>query len=580
MEKISDIIIEYEKKILYYILKDIRYLTRIFSGNKIKPDSFKDPDIRFIVDAALSNYRQNQTRLVKEELVAFLNAKIATKSITNDRFINILQVLNDVITDEEFTSLKEEQFNRIFNSWLNIEAAPQVRKIIQNNMSSINDFRGIEAISNMQIEFDKIAKPDEHYDAVESIDLLQDVDRQYIDIKDRTDHDKFKNKTVLSGIKKIDDVFNGMEKESGSLTIFIGLIGHGKSTLMMNFSRHQLYAGKKVMIVTLEMPAIQWVRRFNCMDFKMSYTDIIRGDLSDKQLNQTRSKLETRRKDLTGGYKVLFMPSGIYSWKDIVLEVDKRFPGYNPDVWYIDQLSLISTKDYADERRDNALGYITRDIHSFGQRRRIAMGLAAQANRASIVRAKNGKREIDINIENVEDSNKVGAYAENVIAIHKMDDEKALIKIVKQREGESKSVVLRQNLDYATYLDDEDPGFVKVEKTSSIISTDSGLDEIGEEIDPTKDFGEGLDGLLGVPKKEEDKGKIIKDEKTEEKSLDDILFEVSLKETKKEEQEDNQNKEILENQEDVVSGGINRLKKLESDLSNSTRSSFGGLGNV
>ena len=557
VEKDIDVkIIKLEKQILYYLLSDAKHIQYIFNKMKVKTNYFQDFRINMIVKILSDNYDQHQSVLVREELLLHLDTKASAKIINETEFSNVLDVYDDVTHPDKF-DLKDDQFNRIFKDWLEVEASPRAKKIIHKHLPLIES-KGLEGVAAMNEELERtLVKPDQYVSSISSLDLKRDISRQAEDFLDRRDEEKRAGLIgIKTGIKKLDNIFAGFEKKSGSLTLIGGLVGHGKSTLMLNFSLNQCKKkdiAAKVLVVTLEMPDIQWARKLNCIDLQMKYLDFLSGnkkDVSESSAEKFLLGLKDRSENFPGEYKILFIPAEAYSWEDIVGEIDKRFPGYDPDIIYIDQLSLINLGKHSNERRDVALGLVARDIRAYAQTRSVAIALAVQANRSSIQRSKSGEKEIDISIENVEDSNKVGAHADNFIAIHQAGENKVFIKIAKQREGAKKVVCLTANQEFCVFYDETDIDVM------NCLSEEIKLEDFEEDEDETGAVSEmknSLDDAFGIteerePEKKEDKiakSYVPEDENTFlNMTEDDDVFpkEEEIKKENKEQTKENKDK--------------------------------------
>jgi len=459
-EQIEERIIDIEEQILYFILKDKKYIDRIFFIQHIPIEYFQSKDVRKLVEIVYDYYINFKSLLVEDEMNKVVDALYSRKEINNIEQTN-LKILFEEVSSPLFRggTISDEQFNRIFETWLNLESTTPLISILQEGLKIIHTGNGIAAIDKMSKKFREIHRADISMSPIVHLSAFKDIDVQMKDLTDRLKK-KDDEKGIKTGIKSIDRYFSGFEP--GTLTAIGAPVGNCKSTLMLNFSRNQAMAGKKVLVISMEMPAIQWVRKLNSSSTHIEYTDILTGNrnkITDGTVSNFKEFLE-KRSNGEGGYEVVFIPAEVYTWEDIVDEINKQHPHYNADIWYLDQLSLINLSKYGghQQRRDIALGDLAKDIRSTAQLRHIAICMAVQINRAAIKFDPKGERKVDINIENLEDSNKVAAHLDNFFGIHKMDDDKKLsFKIVKQREGESdKTILLHCRLEVCHIGDEDD----------------------------------------------------------------------------------------------------------------------------
>ena len=523
----SDIVVdirisEAEKDILAFLLKDVKYIDDIFKNKKLPLNYFRDPEIKIIVEFILQYYGKYESVLVEDEFLRFNNALLSQKKIDDIKYHNLQMLFDQAAGPFGLKDrLSDEQFNRIFDTWMNAETVPEVQRILDRTLETIQSGRGLEAISQLISEIGSIPLPEKEETHIRALSLVKDIDQQLEDAKERRFNTE-ETTGIPTYISIIDKHFCGFEK--GTLSAVGGMVGHGKSTFLMNFSRNQFLNNKKVLVITMEMPEMQWSRRVNCSTTGIDYTGILTGNtflVPDEDFDTYNNGILNRAK-CNDNYNILFIPAEAYTWKNIVREIEERYEFYHPDIIYIDQLSLIHLGDNTRDRRDVALGDLTRYIRTYAQIKNIPIVIAVQANRASVIRDPKGERKIDINIENIEDSNKISANLDNFLAIWKLSNNKAMLKIVKQREGESDiSVTLSVDWKCGAIRGEEDcKEYVEKFKSVSIEERIKDLDEEDEEREKTIDS---LIDLLTVNESEE----FNKEDKEDvEKDLNDVTNDI------------------------------------------------------
>lgn len=491
--EIKQIIRDYEKQVLHFIQKDIEYIKKIFKSSAVDTKRFSDVNIRKVVEIIVNYYEQHGSLLVKREFENIIDQLQEDKTITEEKHGELLTAYEDA----EFIRLEDDQFNRILKEWISISCIPDVNSIVKKNHEKyLKKGLGMEFIENTRRELDRLYLAKEDRSLIQVFDLDEMIEDQVEDMRKR-------RKENLTGIptyiSKLDEVFMGFE--GGTTTLIGAVTGGGKSTFAMNVSRNifeNMEDPKNVLVISLEMSEKQWFRKYNIMDafyngLHFPYTDVLRGNeknITDEMLEEFEQFLKERKirhKEAGVNYKVVEARANKYTWEEILAEWKRQLPNFKPDIVFIDYLALFKMGEDA-EKRNIALGNLSKDIRAFGQDQNIPMVVIVQANRSSVSRIK-GKREVDIDFENVEGSNLVSADADNFLALITNDNDlsEITIKIVKQREGPKTTVKLRSAFDYCAIYDDEDTkhnaylsgsgGSGEIEGLDDGISLDSDLED-------------------------------------------------------------------------------------------------------
>lgn len=113
-EQIDERITDIEEQILYFILKDKKYIERIFSIQKIPVDYFQDRDVRTLAKMAYEYFIDFKSLLIEDEMNKSLNALFSSKKIDNIR-LSSLKSLFEELSDPLYRggTVHDEQFNRI-----------------------------------------------------------------------------------------------------------------------------------------------------------------------------------------------------------------------------------------------------------------------------------------------------------------------------------------------------------------------------------------------------------------------------------------------------------------------------------
>ena len=472
-----------ESQILYYILTDPKKTDVIFNDSGVKLEYFSEEGNLMVVKEALEYFGKYGKALTKEEFELIFQTKLNRKEINQPKHLAATRAYR--IAKEKEDEITEDQFERILDDFLLVTKTEIVKKVIIGNDSLLKGLKTYEYMDKLSTEFDKLRASSQDLETVGVLDVFEDIETQIEDVRKRRDSPGALG--IPTGIKVIDEMFCGFEV--GSLSLIVAMVGTGKSTFVLNISRNitDLF-DKKVLVISLEMPKEQWSRKYNALDCWVPYSYLQRGNkalLPEQQFEDFVKKLEERKnKERKGEYRILEAPAGKFTFSELMKLKEKKLPTYKPDIIFIDQLSLVRLPGKFDKKSDD-LGEITKEAIQYAQTNKLAIALVAQANRASVVR-KGTKREIDINIENIEDSHKVGADAHNVIALmsppgsagHRM-----LARVVKQRDGECGTVELTARLDYCAMIDPivtEEADVSNTDEDNNLfsdLSEDLGLDD-------------------------------------------------------------------------------------------------------
>lgn len=480
---------ELESQIIYYCLLSQKYIDHVFAESSVDATYFADEGNKEIVKIILSYYESYGKCIIKEELELVLKNKLNKKEIQEGEHLAASRSFKRA--KEWDGILTETQFDRVFADFVSVVHNTFVREILVKNKTLLDTYKTSEYILKVNNEFDKIKIGKNEIESINVLDIYNDVEAQIKDLEDRRE---LGLTGIPTGIAAIDKIFGGFEKRT--LSIIAAMVGTGKSTFVLNISKNiaEIFE-KKVLVISLEMSDKQWARKYNSLDFWVPYEYLQRGNkelFNKDDFQSLKEKIEARKnKKRKGEYKVIDVPAGRYSFKELIRIKDRKLPAFKPDIIFIDQISLIRLPGRIDKRDE--LGDLTKQMIAYGKENDIAMVAVAQANRASIIR-KNGKREIDINIENIEDSHKPGADAANVIAImvppgHGNDNvvNRILVRIIKQRDGATQTIEIQSRLDYCAMLDMESPAFGNDEDgeeseddiRQEILLGDFGLDDTG-----------------------------------------------------------------------------------------------------
>ncbi|MDO8610941.1 MAG: DnaB-like helicase C-terminal domain-containing protein [bacterium] len=486
-----------EIQILHYILSDISYLKEIFKIRDIPLKYFSNDDIRRVIRICLDYNSKYSGIIVRDEFIKIIDENLLNKQITIKEHYS----LQNIFHDASMMHLEKEQFNRITNDFINFSIKKDVEAIIRANQNLIAEHQPLDFINKVVPQLQSISHTHGIRKRVKVLDINRDVDEQILDLENRR-RDPNQYVGIQTGIPVLDTSFVGFEK--GTSTVIAAFTSGGKSTFILNISRNifQMY-DKKVLVIPLEMPADQWARKYNSLDCLVKYSDlrtgkpITSGDNGVDRFDEVKNKILERKKlisEKNGDYKILAAPAACYTWEDIIRELDEKLPEYRPDIIFIDYLALISMRDIDEDKRTDKLGELAKKIRSYAQINNISTVIAVQLNRSSIIR-KSNKKIMDIGLDNLEDSNKIGEDADSVLAL-KISPGMMIVDILKQREGPTvQDIGLKTTLEYGQIIDPAQAHmFFHVEHGGQTTSLE---DIVAQAVEP---YDTGLDEMDDVEK--------------------------------------------------------------------------------
>jgi len=400
-------------------------------------------------------------------------------------------IFNKLFFTKAFSSLDNALFENSYNSIIFDEMSAYINKYqtkptpkelgfaisenanlnINTKKSTIQKYKEIvkqEQINNIEFLIDKTQKwvqkrklTDAIYKSAELIekdkefepiigmisDALQtsfdkDTGLDYKDsILHRIEYYHRKLKGLSTGIPTLDAKLGGgfMPK---TLNILAGPSHSGKSSLKVCIATNQLYMGKNVLYVTLEMSEEEILKRVdaNILDININELNTTSKDKIESTLNKI--------KDNIGNMKVKEYPAGTFDTLKLeALMTELEQEGFIPDAIFIDYLGLMSSSRTTLAKSGGTYNYvksIAEECHGFAKRYNLPIITSAQLNRSAF-------NNPDSGMENVSESIGIAATADvmiNIINTDQLREQKqTMLKFVKNRNtGMLDNVLL--NIDF------------------------------------------------------------------------------------------------------------------------------------
>lgn len=449
---------KYEIIILSYFLKDKIFIDKAIQ-NGIKQNWFQDLLLKQFFNTLLSYYYKFENVLTKNVYLELIQKIKDIDPSSYPAYDDFFEKIELAYEDKEsfefyFTSFRDE-FIKV-QSFKYIQDFVDTHSTVESKKNfSLPDF--ITKLNSLILE--KQGKK------CEFIDYFEDIDTQLKDLRNRKN-----NPEAYSGLKtyipSLDKFFNGFEK--GTLNIIAGMTGTGKSTIMKEFARRQCNFGKKkVLIISCEDDILIWCHKVTSAETQIALSNLLRGDVTDEQLKQIEDLKNNRLKD-GNGYRIIELSAKQFTVQEIEMLIDQNTQNWTPDIIYIDQISLIAPTIRMKDRVDIEYGDIAKALRSLAKKLNLPIVAASQVNRKA-VKDKKGDRFVEINTENLSQSDQIGQDSDSVFAIQmdKENPEKCNLKIIKQRNGPKDiSIDLIFKGEYCCFLDSETE-FIKDNTNSS-----------------------------------------------------------------------------------------------------------------
>lgn len=422
----------FEVIIAYKSLTDETYLASIV--DYVKPKYFKDQDIKSVFNIIRGFYEKRDTPPTLTEIKSYLTNDELKKS-----FKNVVQKFNDL--DKKFN--EEELF---YNTEIFLK-----EKAIYHTMMDV-----VEESGKQHVDASLVLKKFE--DAVgislttnPGLNLFKDVDTLVESINSE-------QRFISSGWNWLDEKIGGGFLESGrSLYLFTGETNIGKSIFLGNIAVNIASKGKKVLLISLEMPELIYAQRLG-------------SNVTKIPLSHLKTEIETLRHQLkeysqeNPAASILikeFPPSTITP--DALKAYIKKLQriGYTFDAIVVDYVNLLTCKfgTTSYER----VKYITEQLRALTYTFSCPIISATQSNRS-------GYAVSDPGLNTISESMGLAMTADVIMSIWQEDTDREMgivrLGMMKNRFGQNFGNCMMR-IDYSTLSISEDEHINDTEASSS-----------------------------------------------------------------------------------------------------------------
>lgn len=316
-----------ERDILHVILTDKMTFARVSS--MLKDYWMSDSNRKFLFETITENFH-NSKSLISKEMLFYETDKhypIDIKKTQNESIKNEIELIlkNDPTENIDFTMEKLEEAS----------LADNIYKTISETYSTLQK-GDINTASNMMRDgyIQMITKKK----AGKIVALHKDSADFEFDIIRRREHPELYT-GIKTGLKKFDDLTGGLFKRE--LTIFFGLSGKGKSTVIKNVASHIRRNGINVLHVANEEHEKQVEGKYHSLETQIAYSRFKKGEYDDGEFAKWKS-YNDEQKTKPGDIYILNIPQ----MTDVTL-IEKAFmelkqKGIDIQVIFIDYMDLMA----------------------------------------------------------------------------------------------------------------------------------------------------------------------------------------------------------------------------------------------
>jgi replicative DNA helicase len=427
---------EFENIIVYKSLTDERYLSNIIEV--IKPDYFKDKNIKAIFSIIKAFYTKTNTVPTITELKTYINNddvketfKTVLRTITNvDKNLNE----NELIQNTE-RYLKEKA---IYHTMLEVAEDVSSGKI---DTSFILD--KFEKSCNINLKTDT------------GLDLFKDFDKVIDDIN-------VDQPVVSSKWRWLDDKLSGGFLQKGrALYVFAGETNVGKSIFLGNLATNIASQGKTVLLITLEMSEMVYAKRLSSNITKIPLRDLRSESATLKQQIEEISGSNPNGKILIKE----FPPSTVtvHELQGFIKNITTK--GIKIDAIVLDYLNLVMSK--VGNNSYERVKFVSEQTRALSYLFNCPIISATQLNRS-------GYNINSPGLETISESIGLAATADVIVSIFQDEEDKELgvvkLGMMKNRFGINHGTTTMK-LDYSTLTVSEDDSLTTIGDQSSITNT-------------------------------------------------------------------------------------------------------------
>ena len=258
-------------------------------------------------------------------------------------------------------------------------------------------------------------------------DIIADADLRYQQFLERKEHsaDWF----FTTGFEELDDIIHGFQRGE-EFVVIQARINQGKSWVLEKMSVHIWQLGFEVGYISPEMGANSIGYRFDTLHKNFSNKGLMWGqnEIDDAEYKKYIDDLKIRKNKF-----LVAEPKKDFNNEITVSKLRNWIKQFHLDMVAIDGITYLKDERY--KRGDNkttSLTNISEDLISLSVELRIPILVVVQANRAGVGTDDNNDAPA---LENIKDSDGIGANATKVLSLRQLKDNILRLEIPKNRFG-------------------------------------------------------------------------------------------------------------------------------------------------
>ncbi len=390
---------------------------------------FNDEYTRKVIPFLKSEYfSYDSDRIVYEEIAKFIEKYNANPSIEALKIEIERLSLTEGIYKEITETVNSLQKSDVDQKWLldNTESFCKERAVYNAIMNSISIIEGEDKTREQG------AIPEILSNAL-SVSFDKNVGHSYFgNAEDRFNYYHEEHERLSFDI----DIFNSITGggiRKGTLFVYLGATGGGKTLIMCHNASANLLDGKNVLYITLEMGEEEICERIdaNLMNVPIQEIPLLSRDMYQKKIKKVREKTDGKlvvKQYAAGSF-------GVNHFRYLLKEL-KLKKNFTPDVIYVDYLNLCASSRLKYGSNVNTYLYIksiAEELRGMGIENDIPIISATQMNRS-------GLSDSDPTLENTSESIGLAATVDYMISIIRTEEldnlGQIMFKQLKNRYGD------------------------------------------------------------------------------------------------------------------------------------------------
>lgn len=400
------------------------------------------------IDIIINNNLTKEMFLNYEEEYDFIynHYKQYGKVPDKETFLNQFPEFNLI----EVTENDKYLIDKINEEYLYFKTVPVVQTVAEKLK-----FNSDEAVEYLLHEMPKLTS----LQKTEGIDIIQNADLRYNEYLEKLNGKD--TQYITTGFQELDTLFKGFAKGE-ELVVLFARIGQGKSWILNKMLSHAWEIGNNVGLISPEMSATKIGYRFDTLTNHFSNNNLVWGK-NQFGYEEYINKLKEKQNKF-----IVTIPQDFN--KKITVSKIKSFIEKNKiDILGIDGITYLTDERYKKgDNRTTMLTNISEDLMTLSVELKIPILVVVQSNRSGI----NKDTEEMPDLENIKDSDGIGANATKVIAIKQKANERILqLAIKKHRDGKSGQTLLYQfdfDLGNFTYIPSNEDGLEPTQRKEKI----------------------------------------------------------------------------------------------------------------